>query len=115
MNEKYERAMRALSSGQDHTMKVIGNSMLPLIQSGSKLTFRATGDYQIGDVVFCKVKGRKGTRFIDAHKITKKDAEGRYMIANNHGHENGWSTQIFGRVIAVNGEPFGRQAGSTDT
>ena len=89
-------------------MKVIGRSMLPLIKSHSKLTFRATDDYVVGDVVFCKVKGKKGSRFIDAHKITKIDSQGRCMIANNRGRENGWASQIYGRVIAVNGESFGR-------
>lgn len=101
---RYERAMANLAAGQDHTMRVFGNSMTPIIKSKSKLTFRATNDYQIGDVVFCKVKGRH----IDAHKITKIDAQGRFMISNNKGHENGWTTTIYGRVIAVNQESFGR-------
>lgn len=104
MPTKYERAVAALSEGKDHTMKVFGQSMRPLIQSGSKLTFRKTDDYQKGDVVLSKVKGR----WIDAHKIVKVDSKGRYLIANNHGYENGWTTQVFGRVIAVNGESFGR-------
>lgn len=105
---RYERAMANLAAGRDHTMRVTGNSMMPIIKSRSKLTFRATNDYQVGDVVFCKVKGKKGSRFIDAHKITKKDAQGRFMIANNKGHENGRATQVYGRVIAINDEPFGR-------
>lgn len=101
---KYERAVEALSAGRDHTMKVFGNSMQPMIESGSELTFRKTDDYQIGDVVLSKVKGR----WIDAHKITKVDAAGRYMISNNKGWDNGWTTKIYGRVIQVNGNPFGR-------
>ena len=100
--------MRLLAVGKDATMKVIGRSMLPIIQSHSKLTFRATADYQVGDVVFCKVKGKKGSKFIDAHKITKIDSQGRCMIANNRGRENGWASQIYGRVIAINGGSFGR-------
>ena len=105
---RYERVMAALAKGEHPTMRVFGNSMLPLIKTKSKLTFAATNDYQVGDVVMCKVKGRKGNRIIDAHKITKVDGQGRFMIANNRGRENGWATHIFGRVIAVNGEPFGR-------
>jgi len=101
--DKYERVQESLAKGQDATMKVFGQSMKPIIESGSKLTFRKTDDYQIGDVVLSKVKGR----LIDAHKITTK-AQGRFMIANNRGRENGWASQVFGRVIAVNGEPFGR-------
>lgn len=78
--------------------------MMPIIKSGSKLTFRKVGAYEIGDVVLTKVKGR----WIDAHKITKIDADGRFLISNNKGHDNGWTKKVFGRVIAVNGEPFGR-------
>jgi SOS-response transcriptional repressor LexA len=105
---RYERATEALAAGRDHIMRVFGNSMTPIIKSRSKLTFRATDDYQVGDVVFCKVKGR----VIDAHKISKKNARGRFMIANNKGHENGWTSQIYGRVIEVDGEPFGRSPDS---
>jgi hypothetical protein len=102
--DKYERVVKALAASQTCKMKVFGRSMLPIIESGSKLTFQATNDYQVGDVVFCKVKGR----YIDAHKITKIDSQGRFMIANNRGRENGWASQIYGRVVEVNGEPFGR-------
>jgi SOS-response transcriptional repressor LexA len=106
LNQRYQQAIDVLSAGKDHTMTVTGNSMVPLIYSKSKLMFRATDDYQVGDVVMARVSGR----MIDAHKITKVDASGRFMIANNRGHENGWASQIFGRVIAVNGLQFGRPA-----
>ena len=105
---RQERARAALEDGQQPTMRVFGNSMRPMILTRSKLTYAKTDDYQVGDVVMCKVKGR----FIDAHKITKVDSEGRFMIANNHGRENGWTRTIYGRVIAVNGESFGRPVGS---
>lgn len=102
--KRYERVIESLAQGQQPTMRVFGNSMLPIIKSASKLTFAATNDYQVGDVVMAKVKGR----VIDAHKITKIDENGRCMIANNRGRENGWASQIFGRVVAKNGEAFGR-------
>jgi hypothetical protein len=86
-------------------MKAFGRSMVPLIANGSVLTYRATNDYQVGDVVFSKVKGR----LIAAHKITKIDSNGRFMIANNKNRENGWASKVFARVVAVNGEPFGRE------
>lgn len=75
--------------------KVFGHSMRPILESGSFLTFEKCSHYDIGDIVFCKVKGR----YIDAHKITKIDSQGRYLISNNHGHDNGWSRQIFGKVV----------------
>lgn len=81
-------------------MTCFGNSMMPILKSGSKITFRAEKEYKIGDFVFCKVDGR----FIDCHKITKQGSDGRFMIANNHGHENGWASAIYGRAIrAVHG------------
>jgi SOS-response transcriptional repressor LexA len=89
--------MKELSEGGTTKMKVFGNSMLPIIKSGSKLTFEAKESYEKGDIVFCKVKGR----IIDAHKITKIDKNKGYMIANNHGYENGWTKTIYGKVVEI--------------
>jgi hypothetical protein len=94
----------AWGRGETVTKRVFGNSMRPIIYTKSKLTFAKTDDYEVGDVVMCRVKGR----LIDAHLITKRDSNGRFMIANNHNHENGWASQIYARVVAINGEPFGR-------
>lgn len=78
-------------------MKAFGNSMTPILKSGALLTFKKFTDYEIGDIVFCKVKGR----FIDAHKIIKKDSNRGYLIGNNHGFQNGWTKIIYGKVILV--------------
>jgi SOS-response transcriptional repressor LexA len=69
--------------------------MTPILKSGMTLTFKSQSEYDVGDIVFCKVHGR----FIDAHLITKKNARRGYMIANNHGHENGWTRTIYGKAI----------------
>jgi len=37
-------------------------------------------------------------RYVDAHKITKRDGD-RYLISNNHGHDNGWTRIIYGKVV----------------
>ena len=92
---KYLTLIAQLEKNGFGEMKAFGNSMMPIINSGSKLTFNKQQSYNVGDIVFCKVKGR----FIDAHKITKKDAAGRYLIANNKGYENGWTKTIYGRVV----------------
>lgn len=92
---KYLRLKEELETIGSGKMKGFGNSMLPILQSGSLLTFQKQETYQIGDIVFCKVKGR----FIDAHKIVKTDPQKGYLIANNHGWENGWNRVIFGKVI----------------
>ena len=95
---KYEHCKAELAKGNEAKMTCFGNSMLPILKSGSTLTFIACDSYEIGDIVFCKVKGR----YIDAHKITKKDENKGYMIANNKGWENGWTKTIYGKVIAIN-------------
>ena len=102
---KYERAIAELNQGNEANFKVFGNSMPPKIKSKSVLTFKQTNDYQVGDAVFCRVKGNP----IDAHLITQIDGKGRYLISNNHGHDNGWTKTIYGRVIKVNGKKYGRK------
>ena len=92
---KYERLRSELASAGSGKMKAFGNSMLPILKSGSLLTFVRAADYGIGDIVFCKVKGR----YIDAHKIVKSEAGKGFLIANNHGFENGWTKTIFGKVV----------------
>ena len=94
---KYEKLKKELEDGNEFAMKVFGNSMTPIIKSGTQLTFKQFDEYEKGDIVFCKVKGR----YIDAHKITKKNKKKGYMISNNHGWDNGWTKKIFGKVIKI--------------
>ena len=94
---KYYRLMEDLDTLGIGKMKCFGNSMTPILKSASLLTFQKFSNYEIGDIVFCKVKGR----FIDAHKITKIDTNKGYMISNNHGFDNGWTHTIYGKVVKV--------------
>ena len=97
MYSKYERVKKELEENGISEMKVFGNSMTPIIKSGTKLTFESRDEYEVGDIVFCKVKGR----YIDAHKITAKNDKRGYKISNNHGYDNGWSKQIYGKVVKI--------------
>lgn len=92
---KYEALKKKLDTDGTGQMKCFGSSMTPILKSGSLLTFVKQKEYKIGDIVFCKVKGR----YIDAHKITKIDSDGKYMIANNKGYENGWTRIIYGKAV----------------
>jgi hypothetical protein len=92
---KYERLQADLKEKGWGKMKCFGNSMLPILDSASMTYFIVQDDYKVGDIVFCRVKGR----FIDSHLITQKDAKKGFMISNNHGWQNGWCKKIFGRVI----------------
>jgi hypothetical protein len=91
---KYERLKHDLSETKTGTMKCFGHSMVPILQSGTLNTYAVEDEYRIGDIVFCKVKGR----YIDAHKITARQGD-RYLISNNHGHDNGWTKIVYGRVV----------------
>ena len=92
---KFERLKAELMLSGKGKMKAFGSSMLPILKSGTLLTFDTAAEYEIGDIVFCRVKGR----YIDAHKVIKKDSNKGYLIANNHGWENGWTKVIYGRVV----------------
>ena len=92
---KFERLKQDLESAGSGRMKAFGNSMLPILKSGSLLTFVSASGYEVGDIVFCKVRGR----YIDAHKIVKIDSGKGYLIANNHGFENGWTRVVYGKVV----------------
>ena len=95
LNPKYSKAIQELGS-QGHTaFKVFGGSMTPIIKSGSLLYFEKAEDYDVGDIVFCRVNGR----IVDAHLITQKAEKRGWMISNNHGHDNGWTKQIYGKVV----------------
>ena len=91
---KYERLKQELERTGQGSMKCFGNSMLPILANPTTNFYIKEEDYDVGDIVFCKVKGN----YIDSHLITKKAADGRWMISNNHGHDNGWTRQIYGRV-----------------
>ena len=97
---KYEYLKESLVKTGTGIMKCFGNSMLPKLSNPSTCVYAVQDKYEIGDIVFCKVKGR----YIDAHLITKIDGDGlhaRYMIANNHGWENGWTKTIYGKVVTA--------------
>lgn len=93
---KYDRLKDSLDKTGEGKMKVFGNSMMPLIKSGSTLKYETQETYSVGDIVFCKVRGR----YIDAHKITAVSND-KYLISNNHGHDNGWTRQVFAKVVEI--------------
>jgi hypothetical protein len=84
-----------------------GNSMLPIIKSGEPVTLAPITDpstLEIGDIVLCRVGGSVLT-----HKITAKQGKAdklRFQISNNHGHVNGWTRAVYGKVVAINGKPY---------
>ena len=72
---------RLLTEGKSFRTSEKGNSMTPLIKSGQEhvLSPINLSDVEVGDIVFCKVKGRYYT-----HLVKAKGDRG-VLIGNNHG------------------------------
>ena len=99
--QRYENLLNDLETTGEGKLVSLDSSMRPLIESGSVITFKKQDSYEVGDLVFSKVKNR----FIECHKITKKtkSKEGviRYMISNNHKEDNGWTQTIYAKAMSL--------------
>lgn len=89
---------KLLEEGKTFETSEKGNSMVPLLKSGQKHVLEPINieDVEIGDIVFCKVKGSYFT-----HLVTAKNETKGVQISNNHGHVNGWTKNVFGKVIKI--------------
>lgn len=86
-----ERAIKELEEKGKTSLKANGNSMMPLIKSGSIVHLTKQDSYKKGDVVLCKVRGN-----IYVHKIYGVSNSKGYLIGNNKGHINGWTHNVYG-------------------
>jgi hypothetical protein len=87
-----------LLSGETIISKEPGNSMTPLIKSKQpvELTPIIWEEAEVGDIVYCKVRGNLYTHLVKA----KNDKRG-CLIGNNHGRVNGWTKKVYGKVTQV--------------
>ncbi|MDG1950420.1 MAG: hypothetical protein P8J32_06440 [bacterium] len=87
-----------LENGETFTTKERGNSMVPLIHSNQEHTLAPVKleDVKVDDIVYCKVKG-----FLYTHLVKAKDPKKGVLIGNNKGGMNGWTKQVYGKVIEV--------------
>jgi hypothetical protein len=87
-----------LLTGETIVNKESGNSMTPLIKSGQAVKIEPANWETVkeGDVVYCKVKGKFYTHLVKAIN----DHKG-VLIGNNKGGINGWTKQIYGKVIEI--------------
>jgi hypothetical protein len=94
-----------LRAGESVSFRSKGNSMTPRIKSGQKCTYTPVTkreDVQVGDMVFCRVKGNIYTHLITA--IRGDQVQGfEFQISNNRGRVNGWTSleNIYGKVVLV--------------
>jgi hypothetical protein len=90
--------LEKLQNGESFVTRETGNSMVPLIHSRQEHLL-APADWEqvsVGDIVYCKVKGNFYT-----HLVKAKDANKGCLIGNNKGGTNGWTRQVYGRVLEV--------------
>ena len=94
MNWKIEK----LLAGETIISKEPGNSMLPLIKSKQPVKIAPTTwkNVEVGDIVYAKVHGRCFT-----HLVKAKDPQKGCQIANNKGFVNGWTKQVYGKIVEV--------------
>lgn len=97
MNKNIEIKINRLRNGETIKTSEKGNSMVPLIKSGQEhILAPATWEQaEIGDMVFCRVKGNHYTHLV------KAKSERGLLIGNNHGRINGWTKAVFGKVVQV--------------
>lgn len=90
--------LEKLQAGETVTTSEKGNSMVPLIRSGQEHVVEpATWEsVEVGDIVYCKCRGNYFT-----HLVTAKNDDKGCQISNNHGHVNGWTKQVYGKVVKV--------------
>ena len=90
--------LEKLQNGESVRTSEKGNSMVPLIKSGQEHLLEPVSieDVNVGDIVYCKVRGRFYTHLVKAIDQTKG-----LQIGNNRGHINGWTKQVYGRVVEV--------------
>jgi phage repressor protein C with HTH and peptisase S24 domain len=92
-------AIEILKAGEMAKVKPRGNSMLPIIKSGSTVTLKPINNDEIktNDIVLVRVKGN-----VYLH-LVKAIQDKRYLIGNNRGRINGWVgyNSIFGKAIKI--------------
>jgi len=92
---RYTEIVKRLQNGETVTYKEFGNSMLPKLKSGVKVTIAPykLEDCKVGDIVLSKVHGAHYMHYVKA-----VSSDGKVQIGNAHGHINGWTRSVFGKL-----------------
>jgi len=92
------RTAERLAAGETIISREPGNSMTPLLKSRQPVRIEPCihEDVKKGDIVYCKVRGNFYTHLMKA-VCSKRGV----LIGNNHGHNNGWTRKVFGKVVEV--------------
>ena len=94
MNYKVEQLLR----GETIISKEPGNSMTPILMSRQpvEITPCTWENVEVGDIVYCKVRGGLYT-----HLVKAKNEKRGVQIGNNHGHINGWTKNVYGKITKI--------------
>lgn len=106
-----------LKRGETVQFRPRGHSMTGRVNDGQLVTVEPLKQAaKRGDVVLCKVNGREYLHLVKAVKVRRltettygegltPDVESRithqYLIGNNRGGTNGWTTHLYGRMVKV--------------
>jgi hypothetical protein len=97
-----------LKAGETVQFRPRGNSMKGKINDGQLVTVEPVTSVfpaQVGDVVLCKVGLNQYLHFVEAVKTLSNRGQAQpvlqYLIGNNRGGTNGWTTGVFGRVTKI--------------
>jgi hypothetical protein len=92
---KYTELIKKLQAGELVTYTEHGNSMRPKLQNGVTVTVQPCKleDLVVGDITLCKVNGS-----FYLHYVKKIGQDGRVLIGNAHGRENGWTRAVYGKL-----------------
>ena len=90
--------IQKLLNGETIVSKGLGNSMLPILKSKQPVVLQPVTweDCEPGDIVLCKVRGNCFT-----HLVKGKNVKRGLQIGNNRGHINGWTKNVYGKVIEI--------------
>lgn len=93
--------IKKLNDGETIVFCPRGNSMSGMINDGQTVHVSPykQEELKVGDIVLCQVKGSQYLHLIKSIKTYNEKLS--FLIGNNHGKENGWTTKIFGKVIKV--------------
>lgn len=88
-----------LQAGETVQFRPRGNSMTGKISSGQLCTVVPATTAEAGDIVLCRVRGAQYLHLVKA--VKQFDGAASYKIGNNHGHINGWTHTIYGKLVKV--------------
>jgi hypothetical protein len=95
----HQNKVKLLQEGKTFITSESGNSMLPHIKSKQDHKLEPVTDLstlKVKDIVFCKVRGKYYT-----HMVYAIDKIKGVQIGNAKGFINGWTKQVYGKVIEI--------------